>query len=143
MPAPPGSSPDLSVARYGRGHHDRHGGTTRPRWVWPAFVVVALLLGVGWAWWSSQAQANRPVDAQVFGYEVLSDDPTRLELRLDRADGAAATCEVYAMAADHPVVGDRTVQVPAGAAGATGVTAEITTERRAVTGLLRGCDASS
>ncbi|MFY0407986.1 DUF4307 domain-containing protein [Solicola sp. PLA-1-18] len=125
------SSPDLVGERYGR--------TGRSRTFWYVFSAVAILLGVAWAWYAASAQSQPDVAAQVYGYEVVSDTSTQVELQVERSEGAAAVCEVYAIAQDHSIVGERTVDLPAGEPGSTRVSADIRTERRAVTGTIRTC----
>ena len=67
----------------------------------------------------------------------------RVELIVHRRDSAAAVCTVYAQAQDHSTVGERQVAVPAGGPEERRVKAVITTERRAVNGVLRRCEPSS
>ena len=59
---------------------------------------------------------------------------------MERRNYDPKLCEVYAQAPDHSVVGERTVEVPAGETGVVTVEAQITTERQAVTALLRSCE---
>ncbi|MDO9379153.1 MAG: DUF4307 domain-containing protein [Nocardioidaceae bacterium] len=128
-------TPDLVGERYGRrGGHQRF---------WYVFSAVAITIGVAWAWYASSAQANPEIAGQVYGYEVTSDTTTNVELQLQRRDGVAAVCEVYAIAQDHSIVGERRLNVPAGDPGSLRVSAEIRTERRAVTGTLRSCEPAS
>lgn len=119
---------------------DRYGRRSRPRSFWIVLTVVLVSIGVTWAWWVAQAQADKPVSAQVHGYDVVSANLTKVELQVHRRDGAAATCRVYAIAKDHSVVGERSVDIAESGAEEVRVPVEIATERRAVTGALRGCE---
>lgn len=117
-------------ARYGR----RRGAR---RWVWPIVAVVGISAGVAFAAWV--AFQPRPVNAVLWGYEVLSDHRVRVTLDVHRPEPRPVECTVFAQAQDHSVVGERTVVVPAGTTKNMRVKAVITTERRAVNGVLRGC----
>lgn len=115
----------------------RYGRRTRRRWLWPAVTAVGVLLGVAWAAWV--ALDTDPVSGVVHGYEVES--PTRVVVTLDvrRPDPVPARCTLYAQSLDHSVVGERTIDLPAGTRQRTRVTLPITTEREAVTAVLRTC----
>lgn len=116
-------------ARYGRR------GTRR--WIWPLVAAVGIIALVVWAAWV--AFQPRPVNGVLWGYDVLDDHRVRVTLDLHRSEPIAVQCTVYAQADDHTTVGERTIDVPAGNAGKSRVRAVITTERRAVNGVLRGC----
>jgi len=60
-------------------------------------------------------------------------------LDVHRAEPLAVECTVFAQALDHSVVGERTIVVPRGTTEDTRVKTVVTTERRAVNGVLRGC----
>lgn len=128
----PSPQTDLQTDRYGR--------RTRPRAFWIALTVVLVTIGITWSWWAAQAQADKPVSAQVHGYDVVSEHLTKVDLQVHRRDGAAATCRVYALAKDHAVVGERSVDIAESGAEQVRVPVEITTERRAVTGTLHDCE---
>lgn len=115
----------------------RYGRRTRGRWLWPTVAAVGVLLGVAWAAWV--ALDTDPVSGEIHGYTVES--PTRVVATLDvrRPDPVPARCTLYAQALDHSVVGERTVDVPAGRGERTRVTVPITTEREAVTAVVRTC----
>lgn len=124
----------------------RYGRTPTPAGRLPAWVPVAVAVGaVGLSWllWAAWDASRDPVSAQLIGYEVVS--PSRVELRVEvyRRGGEAVRCEVYAQAADHGIVGQRRVDLPVGAEGTTVLTTAITTERPAVTGVLRGCEVAA
>ena len=115
----------------------RYGRRTSRRWIWPAVAAVGITAGVAFAAWV--AFQPRPVNAVLWGYEVLSDHRVRVTLDVHRPEPLAVECTVYAQAHDHSVVGERTVTVPPGTKENTRVDAVITTERRAVNGVLRDC----
>jgi Domain of unknown function (DUF4307) len=122
---------------------ERYG--TPPRWSrLIAVVVVALLVtaGVAWVIWAGLAHSNPPVSAQMRSYEVRNAHATDITLVIDRSDGDPVQCEVYAQGQDRAVVGERTIDVPAGDPGTTTVNATITTVSRAVSGVLRSCEVS-
>jgi hypothetical protein len=75
----------------------------------------------------------------LYGYDVVDDHRVRVELIVHRHESQPAVCTVYAQAEDHSRVGERQVQVPAGGPEERRVKAVITTERRAVNGVLHGC----
>lgn len=111
----------------------RYGSSRR---IWPFFAVVGIAAAVAWAAWV--ALQPRPVNAVVWGYKVLDDHHIRVVVDVYRPKPTAVQCTVYAQAMDHAVVGERTVDV-AGSPPKIRIKPVITTERRAVTGVLRGC----
>jgi Domain of unknown function (DUF4307) len=120
---------------------ERYG--TPPRWSrLIAVVVVALLAtaGVAWVIWAGLAASNPPVSAQMQTYEVRNQHATDVTLVIDRSDGDAVQCGVYAQSEDGTIVGESTIDVPAGDPGTTSVDASITTERSAVSAALRTCE---
>jgi hypothetical protein len=100
-------------------------------------AVIGIAAAVAWAAWV--AFQPRPVNGVLWGYEVLNDHRVQVTLDLHRPDPLAVECIVFAQAQDHSVVGERTVTVPAGTNKNTRLKTTITTERRAVNGVLRGC----
>ena len=118
--------------RYGRRH--------RPRWIWVTLAVAALVAAVVWAAWAGYRP--QPVNGILYGYDVLDDHRVQVELIVHRRESRSAVCTVYAQAEDHSRVGERQVPVPAGGPEERRVKAVITTERRAVNGVLHGCEPS-
>lgn len=116
---------------------ERYGRRTPRRWIWPVFAAVGIAVAIAWAAWV--AFQPRPVNGILWGYEVLDDHRVKVTLDLHRPDPLAVECTVFAQAEDHSVVGERTIAVPPGTTEKTRVNAVITTERRAVNGVLRGC----
>jgi hypothetical protein len=113
------------------------------RWSRLVIVVVVALLataGVTWVIWAGLEQSNPAVSAQVRTFEVQNAHTTDLTLVIDRSEGDAVQCSVYAQSEDHTVVGERTIDVPAGDPGTTTVPVTIKTESRAVNGVLDSCE---
>jgi len=100
-------------------------------------AVIGIVAAVAWAAWA--AFQPRPVHGVLWGYTVLDDHRVQVTLDIHRAEPVAVECTVFAQAMDHSVVGERTILVPRGTPEDTRVKAVITTERRAVNGVLRGC----
>lgn len=114
-----------------------------PRWSRLILMVVVALVvtaGVAWVIWAGLANSNPPVSAQVSTFEVRGAHATHVTLVIDRSDGDAVQCRIYAQSEDQNVVGERTIKVPAGDPGTTTVDATIRTERRAVNGALDACE---
>lgn len=116
--------------RYGR-------RTTRRRWLWPVVAAVGVLVGVAWAAWV--ALDSDVVAGEVRSYVVESDTRVLATIDVRRPEPVPVRCSVYAQALDHSVVGERTVDVPPGTRERTRVEVPITTEREAVTAVLRTC----
>ncbi|MGA8987285.1 DUF4307 domain-containing protein [Aeromicrobium sp.] len=115
----------------------RYGTRSRPRWFWPAVAAVGIILGISFAAWVGFQ--DKPVTGRVWGYDVKDDHRVTITLDVIRPDPLAVRCTVYAQAADHSIVGEKTVDVPASDQKKTRVTIPVQTERRAVTGVLRTC----
>jgi hypothetical protein len=132
----------LDSADYADPALDERYGSPR-RWSRLILVVVAALLvtaGVAWVIWAGLAASNPPVSAQMSTYDVRSARATDVTLVIDRRDGDAVQCMVFAESESATVVGERTIKVPAGDPGTTTVERTITTERRAVRGVLDSCE---
>lgn len=121
---------DLS-SRYGQRSR------TRRRWLIPAVAVIGISAGIAWAFWAGTVE--KPFSARLYGYEVTSDHETSVKLDIHRSKPRTLECTVYAQAKDHSIVGERTITVPPGDQETIRTTTTITTERRAVTGVLKGC----
>jgi hypothetical protein len=115
----------------------RYGTRGRRRWLWPVVAVVGIGAGVAFAAWV--AFQPRPVHGVLWGYEVLDDHRVQVTLDIHRPDPIEVECTVFAQAQDHSIVGERTFSVPPGTTKNTRVKTVVTTERRAVNGVLRGC----
>ncbi|WP_188110514.1 DUF4307 domain-containing protein [Aeromicrobium ginsengisoli] len=119
----------------------RYGTRTRPRWFWPAIAAIGIAIGISFAAWVGFQ--DEPVKGRLWGYDVKSDHLVTLKVDVIRPDPLAVRCTVYAQAADHSIVGEKTVDVSAGTAEKTRVTIDVQTERRAVTGVLKTCEPRS
>ncbi|OUZ12719.1 hypothetical protein BHE97_00460 [Aeromicrobium sp. PE09-221] len=117
--------------RYGRKR-------TAPRWTLPLVAVIGISLGVAWAAWTAWDDVP-PYQSEVFGYEVQADDLTTITINVYRSEDVALECEVYAQAESKAIVGETVVEVPASPRN-TRVTAEIITEHRATTAVIRTCE---
>lgn len=115
----------------------RYGSRQRPRWFWPTIAAIGISLGVAFAAWVGFQKD--PVSAQLWGYDVVSDSQVVVTLDVVRPDPVAVTCTVYAQAANHSIVGEKSVDLPASEEEQLRVTIDIQTERRAVNGVLRTC----
>jgi hypothetical protein len=129
----PGAAGTRPVDRY---------GAPRP-WARPLAVGVAVLLAVvggGWLLWAALYHATPPVAAQIRAYKVLGDGTVAATIDVEREPGVAVTCLLEAQAADHFVVGERQVRIPAGPRQALTRTYRIETERPATNAVLDGCE---
>ncbi len=114
--------------------------SSRPRWFWPLIAAVGITIGIALAAWVGFQ--DKPVTARVWGYDVVDDHRVTVKLDVVRPDPLDVQCTVYAQAADHSVVGEKTIDVPASQQEQTRISVDIETERRAVTGVLRTCVAA-
>lgn len=115
----------------------RYGRRTRPRWVW--WIVAAVGIGAGVAWAAWVAFQPRPVTAVLHSYDVTADDSVTVTLDLRRPEPVEIECSVYAQAADHSIVGERTVTIAASDEVRTREAIMVKTQQRAVTAVLRSC----
>ena len=116
----------------------RYGATRTRRWPVVAAASVLTVAALAWVTWVALDQ-DRPLSYQLNGYDVVSDNETVVTIELNREDGAAVECEIYAQSDDHAIVGERVVAVPSGDPGTVQLEEPIKTERRAVNGVLRTC----
>lgn len=128
----PTTSTSLLEERYGRSRR-----VSRP--VRIALVAVLAAVGTGWVLWAAAHFSYPPVSAQVRAFTVESDHAVTVTLSVARRGSPPVRCDVYAEAADSTVVGERTVEIPAGGDETVTLTRRITTERAAVSARLRGC----
>jgi hypothetical protein len=118
----------------------RYGSRQRSRWLWPAVAAIGITLGIAFAAWVGFQKD--PVTGRLWGYEVVSADQVTITLDVVRPDPLAVSCTVYAQAADHSIVGEKTVAIPASQREKVRVRIDIETERKAVNGVLRTCVAA-
>ncbi len=115
----------------------RYGRRERPRWFWPIIALIGCSIGVAFAAWV--AFQDKPVSARVWAYDVKDDQHVTITLDVVTPDPVGVRCTVYAQAHDHGIVGEKSVDVPAGQ-GERRIAIDVETERRAVTGVLRTCE---
>jgi len=118
---------------------DRYGRDRRPKWLFPIVAVILIGIGVAWSVWAALAQVDKPISAQLYGYDVTSDHQIGMTVEVHRTDGGKAVCSVYAQGLDHSIVGERDVEIPESDEKTVLVKTTVETERRAVTGVLKGC----
>ncbi|GAA3514779.1 hypothetical protein GCM10022234_07140 [Aeromicrobium panaciterrae] len=117
----------------------RYGTSNKPRWFWPLIAAVGISIGIaGAAWVGFQ---DKPITARVYGYDVVDDHRVTVKLDVVRPKPLDVECTVYAQAADHSIVGEKTVDLKATREKDLRISVDIETERRAVTGVLRTCEA--
>ena len=116
---------------------DRYGRRHRPRWYWPLVAAVGIGIGVAWAAWAGFQP--KPVSAVLHGYDVTSDTSVTLTLEIHTPEPIAVTCDVYAQAADHSIVGERTVRFAPSSARTVREKVRLATVERPVTGVLKSC----
>jgi hypothetical protein len=117
----------------------RYATRGRPRWFWPTVAAIGIALGVAFAAWVGFQ--NDPVTGRLWGYEVVDANQITVTLDIVRPDPLDVQCTVYAQAADHAIVGEKSVDVPASKREKVRITVDIETQRKAVTGVLRTCAA--
>ncbi len=118
----------------------RYGTSSRPRWFWPLIAAVGITIGIAFAAWVGFQ--DKPITARVWGYDVVDDHKVTVKLDVVRPDPLDVECTVYAQAADHSIVGEKTVELPAIDDEEIRIEIGVETERRAVTGVLRTCVAA-
>lgn len=118
----------------------RYGSRNKPRWFWPLIAAIGITIGIVFAAWVGFQ--DKPITARVWGYDIVDDHKTIVKLDVVRPDPLAVQCTVYAQAADHSIVGEKTVDLAANEQDEIRVEVEVETERRAVTGVLRTCEAT-
>jgi hypothetical protein len=104
---------------------------------------VALLAAAGLAWllWAVLFHGRPQVTSAMVGFDVSGQHQAVARFRVVRRTADVdASCLLRAVAADHSVVGERTVTVASGPVASTHSVA-IRTERRATTVELVGCTA--
>jgi hypothetical protein len=122
-------------------HRYGHAPRSRKPLVVAAACVLAVV-GLGWLAWTISFHGRPLVRSELVSYDVASTHSAKAELTVVRRnDGVRATCLVRALAADHSIVGETTVTVPANAPTTTTLTSTLRTEREATSVLLLGCSA--
>jgi hypothetical protein len=139
QPAPGGPT-----ARAGRrdGRPAQRYGAPRP-WSRPlavALTAVLALVGIGWLVWAGLYHAQPVVSGRLRAFTVLGPGVVSATIDVERDPGTAVVCLLEAQAADHFVVGERQVRIPAGPPELVSRTYRIETERPATNAVLDGCD---
>lgn len=118
----------------------RYGSSQRPKWFWPLIAAVGIAIGIAFAAWVGFQKD--PVSAKLWGYDVIDDKQVTVTLDIARPDPLAVECTVYAQAADHSIIGEKTIEVPPSDQEVVRIDTTIETERRAVNGVLKTCVAA-
>jgi hypothetical protein len=106
-----------------------------------AAVVVLAVVGAGWLAWAAVSHSTPAVRSQLVAFQVRSEHEVTAHVTVVReAEDTAASCRLRAVAEDHAVVGELTVEVDQGGATQT-ISPSIRTERRATSVELVGCTA--
>lgn len=116
-------------------------GAPRP-WMRPLVVTVTVVLAVlGGAWvvWAGLEHASPAVSAQLRTFEVLDERTVTATIVVEREPGVSVVCLLEAQAADHFVVGERRLVIPAGRRDTVSRIVRITTERQATNAVLDSC----
>ncbi len=124
---------DLAT-RYGRPSRGRRA---------VGIVALGVLVAVAGAWlvWVVVSHGSPEVTSQLVAYEVTSEHEVTARVTVTRREADTdASCRLRAVAVDHAVVGELTVDVDSGERTQT-VTPSIRTERRATAVELVGCTA--
>jgi hypothetical protein len=123
---------EILASRYGADRPRRRGLAI----ALGAVFAVALLT---WAVWAAVSQEQKPVDAEVTAYDVVSSHEVRVKVDVHIHDaGTRATCLVRATAEDHTVVGELNLTADQ-LEDSEGDWIPVRTERRATTAELVHC----
>ena len=119
---------------------DRYGAPPAYRRVVTVTLLCLLVAAsLGWLLWAALGQASVRSRASVRSYDVVSPHEVKVRFAVHRLDDAALVCLISAQAADHSIVGEKSVRVPPGAEGVITVAASVTTDRQATTAVVSGC----
>jgi hypothetical protein len=132
MTEPTPTTDELLAARYGAPSPQRR------RLVLVAVAALALvsLALLGWiAWYHS----NPAVQGELERFEVVSPHEVELVIAVRRDTGAAVECTVSARAADHALVGEQKVTIPAGREGSVEFSGSVSTDREATSVTVSNC----
>lgn len=102
-------------------------------------LAVLAVLAVSWLMWAAWHQANATAHGGMRSFTVVSEHQVDVLIDIRRSDGEAVTCTLKAQAADHTIVGEQDVVVPAGKSGEIEFAATIETDREATTATVAGC----
>lgn len=149
MPSSPAESDRLGRVPSGSGSADsvrrqtmeERYGVQRPR---QRILTVSALAGVavvalGWLLWVAWTHSTPDVTGELRSFSVVSAHQIDVLIDIRRTEGDAVTCLLKAQAADHSIVAEDEIEVPAGAAGTLVFEASIETEREATTATVSDC----
>jgi hypothetical protein len=106
-----------------------------------AALVVLAVAAAAWLAWAAVSHSTPAVRSQLVAFEVRSEHEATARVTVVReAEDIRASCRLRAVAEDHAVVGELTVEVDGGSRTQT-LRPSIRTERRATTVDLVGCTA--
>jgi Domain of unknown function (DUF4307) len=117
--------------RYGDRRHGR-------RWLL-AMIAAGVLAVLTIGWWLLRV-ADDPIRSGLAGWEDPADGVLVATVEVVREPGLAVTCDLVAVDLRQVVVGQTTVEIPAGEERQVRVRAEIPLEGEAVAPELRGCE---
>ncbi len=118
---------------------ERYGRTKRSRrreFIFGASVAVVATLGfLVWSIFVTQTNATTP-SPNTLSYQVLSSEQVSVTYSVNNAGNRAITCDLQALDSKYVIVGEREVDL---AAGASQQTSLVNTISKAVTGVVKAC----
>ena len=119
----------------------RYGTPERSRRRLLVGLVAALaVVFVGWVLWAMLEHGNPEVSSDLVSFAIVDEHTASATFTVDRRSAdVAASCLLRAQAADHSVVGELSVDVPAGGEERRTLRATVRTEREATTVDVVGC----
>jgi len=104
-----------------------------------AILAVALLtIFFGWATWVTFLAPSKATP-KVQGYEVVSEQLTKVRFAVDKPNGTTAVCAAEVMNSSFAVVGYRQVTIGPDASASEVFEASVNTTQLGVTGLVEKC----
>jgi hypothetical protein len=117
----------------------RYGDRTHGRRWRIGVIAGGVLLALAVGWWLLRA-ANDPVRSTLVAWEDPADGVLSATVEVVRQPGLAVTCDLVAVDLRRVVVGQTTIDIPAGDDQRLRVEAQIPLEAPAVAPELRGCE---
>ncbi len=103
-------------------------------------VAALAAVFVGWVLWVMLEHGDPEVTSELVSFEIVDAHTATATFTVDRKSAeVAASCLLRAQAADHTVVGELNVDVPAGGEARRTMRASVRTEREATTVDVVGC----
>lgn len=118
---------------------DRYGDRSHG-WPWLLAVIAGGVLFAAAVGWLLVRAADDPVRSSLVAWEAPAGGVLTATVEVVRRPGLAVTCDLVAVDLRHVVVGQTTVEVPAGDQQRIRVQAEIPLEGDGVAPELRGCE---